>query len=781
MSVPSTESAGTRTGAGKPHTGNLQTRNGIDPRRLRVPLPTALVLLASVGVALSSGLPGFPPPFVHAFAVAAGLRLLAGRDGDRLGHQRVLQGVALLLGVVGFIWLFGYQGGGRGSVLVGFLAICAAFQSLLLLSRLRDTGAYLVIILSSVHTLGTAFLRKDLFAMVLVALYVGLAIWTLLLLERQSSMDRRRRRAVGERRLRVLPAKALPLSIAARTWGRVLAVGLPLGLLLFLVLPRFDVPARAAFDFAGRQLLADGSATEEDEANAITGPSMRDFVVDLGSVRNVQQDIRPFFEVKEIGGDGAPQNVYLRDNTMDLYEPALRWKGSPGRLTEDWTILSPDARGWFALAPTPRPEGASRLLRVRVLRGGFARLYVQPWCRGARILRRGRALRNIALARNGIDTFVLVRPGATDPTSRSQRLAFQSEDVIEMETVPQWREDAALRGQRADSTTSPDPRWLQLPLATRQGVFGIAQTVIGNETDPWLRAQRLTKWLTGPLFTYTLGIPELDERERVVDFLRRVRTGNCGVYASALVVMLRSLGHPARYVRGFWGGDELRTRGSRVFRGKHYHAWVELHLDQVGWVPLNPTPPNRRPSDESADSHSDVDTEQELEAGEEPDPEPDTLGPEALLQFGKPEQDQLFSGLREGARDLLAPLLRALRDPRVGLPLALLSGLGLLLALWHRRRRRVRADAGDSRGRLPAGPYGKALLWLAKRGLRRGPHRTSQEFARDVARRMPEVGSDFVALSTHYERGRYGGNATLIGDERAHDLWQAIRRARPTP
>jgi transglutaminase-like putative cysteine protease len=759
------------------HTANLHHRTGIDPKRLRVPLPTALVLLASVGIALSAGLPGFPVPFVHAFAVAAGLRLLAGRDGDRLGHRSVLQGVALLLGVVGFIWLFGYQGGGRGSVLVGFLAICAAFQSLLLLSRLRDTGAYLVIILSSVHTLGTAFLRKDLLAMVLVALYVGLAIWTLLLLERQSSMDRRRRRAVGERRLRVLPAKALPLSVAARTWGRVLGVGLPLGLLLFLVLPRFDVPARAAFDFAGRQLLADGSASAEDVANATTGPSLRDFVVDWGSVRDIQEDIRPFFEVTQLGGAGAPQNVYLRDNTMDLYEPGGRWRGSPGALTSNWTLLAPDARGWFALSPTPRPEGRSRLLKVRVLRGGFSRVYIQPWCRGARILRRGRAMRDIALARNGIDTLVLVRPGATDPTATGQRLRFEAEDVIELETVPQWQEDAALQGQRSDASTSPDPKWVALPPATRQGVLGLAQSVIGSEPDPWLRAKRLTAWLRGPLFTYTLAVPELDERERVVDFLRRARSGHCAVYASALVAMLRSLGHPARYVRGFWGGDALESRGSRLFRGKHYHAWVELHLDQVGWVPLNPTPPDRRPRDESAQAHGDAGDDFELVTDEEADSEP--RGPEALLQFGKPEQDQLFAGVRERAGAFLAPLLGALRDPRVSLPLAAFGALGLLLGLWQRRRRRVRADAADSRGRLPDGPYGKALLWLARRGLRRGPHRTSQEFARDVARRMPEIGSEFLALSSHYERGRYGGDAALIADDRARALWHAIRRAHP--
>ena len=44
---------------------------------------------------------------------------------------------------------------------------------------------------------------------------------------------------------------------------------------------------------------------------------------------------------------------------------------------------------------------------------------------------------------------------------------------------------------------------------------------------------------------------------------------------------------------------------------------------------------------------------------------------------------------------------------------------------------------------------------------------------------MPEVGPDFLALSSHYERGRYGGETQLMGDARATALWQAIRRVRP--
>ena len=405
--------------------------------------------------------------------------------------------------------------------------------------------------------------------------------------------------------------------------------------------------------------------------------------MDWGSVRNIQEDIRPFFEVTEIGGETVvPENVYLRDNSMDLYHPSGKWRGSPGRLTEEWTTLAPDARGWFALAPTPRPEGKGRLLRVRVLRGGFARLYVQPWCRGARILRRGRAMRNIALARNGIDTFVLVKPGATDPTRREQRLAFQTDDVIEMESVPQWQDDAALRGQRSDSTTTPGPQVAcaparHTPRCVRHRPDRDRQRArpVGARAETERLVARSpsspTSWPCPNWTSVSVWSTSCAARAPGTARSMRARSSRCCGASDT----------PARYVRGLWGGDDLRSRRSRVFRGKHYHAWVELHLDQVGWVPLNPTPPSRRPTDETADAHGDIEDDPAFQDPVEPGPTPEDggLGPEALLQFGKSEQDELFSGLKEGARKMLAPLLATLRDPRVGLPLGVLGCLGLAI------------------------------------------------------------------------------------------------------
>jgi transglutaminase-like putative cysteine protease len=117
-------------------------------------------------------------------------------------------------------------------------------------------------------------------------------------------------------------------------------------------------------------------------------------------------------------------------------------------------------------------------------------------------------------------------------------------------------------------------------------------------------------------YSYTLDYSDVEWDESldpIEDFVRNTKVGHCEVYASAMTLMLRSLGIPARYVIGFHGGEYNKLTQSYVVRGNHAHAWVEVYLQprdcrngkldrlQYGrggaWLTADPTP--GQPSEES--------------------------------------------------------------------------------------------------------------------------------------------------------------------------------------
>lgn len=88
--------------------------------------------------------------------------------------------------------------------------------------------------------------------------------------------------------------------------------------------------------------------------------------------------------------------------------------------------------------------------------------------------------------------------------------------------------------------------------------------------------------------------PELDGVE---NFLSVQKQGYCVQYASAVTLMLRQLGIPARYVEGYIAdgytynrGGESEFRYSAVVKDSNAHAWVEVWFDGVGWIQYECTP-----------------------------------------------------------------------------------------------------------------------------------------------------------------------------------------------
>ena len=132
------------------------------------------------------------------------------------------------------------------------------------------------------------------------------------------------------------------------------------------------------------------------------------------------------------------------------------------------------------------------------------------------------------------------------------------------------------------------------PMTTISGVADevkqTAVTVTKNATTAFDKAKALTDWFTNPAngFTYSITVPPGNSNDALVNFLHN-KKGYCEQYASAMAVMLRSLGIPARVAIGFTQGD-LQTDGSYKITNHDAHAWVEVQFKNSGWVRFDPTP-----------------------------------------------------------------------------------------------------------------------------------------------------------------------------------------------
>ncbi|HEX8395376.1 MAG TPA: transglutaminaseTgpA domain-containing protein [Longimicrobium sp.] len=94
-------------------------------------------------------------------------------------------------------------------------------------------------------------------------------------------------------------------------------------------------------------------------------------------------------------------------------------------------------------------------------------------------------------------------------------------------------------------------------------------------------------------YGYTLDLPRTRDEGTVEGFIFRRREAHCEYFSTAMVMLLRTAGVPARNVTGFLGGEWNPTGGYLAVTGNDAHSWVEVWFGGLGWVTFDPTPPSR--------------------------------------------------------------------------------------------------------------------------------------------------------------------------------------------
>lgn len=290
----------------------------------------------------------------------------------------------------------------------------------------------------------------------------------------------------------------------------------------------------------------------------------------LGAAPELGQEIALRVRVR---GDPTNLQLYWRGQTYDRYT-GRGWENTPGKPSavrleagQPWAAELPSTEGRRPILTSVEAVGASReVLYAPAEPVGIDRPYV-------------------ALLRAPGDLVALTSPGPVN-------------SYIALSHVPE-QDITTLRAAGTVYPTDVISRYLQLPSDLDPRLLDAATRWTAGQATPFDRAAAIEAELRA--IPYSLDVPTPPQgRELAAWFLFDLRRGYCDYYASAMVVLARLNGIPARLAIGYATGSLDRTTGQYVVTEAQAHSWPELYFPGIGWVPFEPTAglalPERRAS-----------------------------------------------------------------------------------------------------------------------------------------------------------------------------------------
>jgi transglutaminase-like putative cysteine protease len=157
----------------------------------------------------------------------------------------------------------------------------------------------------------------------------------------------------------------------------------------------------------------------------------------------------------------------------------------------------------------------------------------------------------------------------------------------EGKTTALMRYTRYLRGADLDKFTMLPPG---IPERVKTLASEIVAKSVGEDASDYRKALALANYLRDN-YPYDLNIPSFPDNQDSVDyFLFQQKRGYCEHFASALAVMLRTQGIPARFVTGYLPGRYNSISGFYSVKMSDAHAWTEVYIEGFGWYALDATP-----------------------------------------------------------------------------------------------------------------------------------------------------------------------------------------------
>ncbi len=379
--------------------------------------------------------------------------------------------------------------------------------------------------------------------------------------------------------------------INARFVGGILGLaclGTGLGLTLFLLVPRL---------WFGDVTLPEGSSAALAN-RAVTGASDRIHLGDLGEILESNERVLRF----ELFDDATGRRLELDEflSRSDRTAPLMRGKVLDYYSNGEWTtqigidtgreLPEPAAQGFLRQEIRLEPTLSEILFAMRpissaVLNNRSERVMFEPISNTLYWLRRGRF--------ESVNYTVLTPPAPRKPAGES---VAPRRFLLPRQLRPFYLQLPRMQGRR------PRPNAPRAAPPALVRLRRLAAELTSPDRLPEIpdlpRDVQIARALTAHLrdsgqFKYTLNTALIDPAlDPVEDFLFNRKEGHCEYYATALTLLLRAAGVPARVVNGFKGAQRAGSSGEYEVQQRHAHSWTEAYLGDH-WVELDATPSAR--------------------------------------------------------------------------------------------------------------------------------------------------------------------------------------------
>jgi hypothetical protein len=291
---------------------------------------------------------------------------------------------------------------------------------------------------------------------------------------------------------------------------------------------------------------------------------------------------------------------------------------------------------------------------------------------------------------------------------------------------------------RAAGTAYPDwvrAHYLELPNDLPPRVQSLVLDLTAAQRAPYDRIRAIENYLRA--FPYTLDLPAPPPNRDIVDyFIFDLQKGYCDYFASAMVVLARAAGVPARLVVGYAPGAFDAVNGRYIVTEADAHAWVEVYFPGAGWVEFEPT--SNHPALQYSSQES-------------------TKPP----QLPKANEFLVNTRLNVGLD----------WQTLVGFVAVMVAIGGVALVLWNTIRWRRLASSA-----VIAEIYARLVWYAARLGVRVRASDTPNEFAEKFAARLANAEKNARGLVELYVQSRYGRQVIdLATRKRAMQMWRRLR------